>query len=113
MEREHRKVHESKCHELSKMRAPLTHWVSHVYIEREGCGNLPPIVMNIRITNRPLDCRMRPIYNLGWAIPQQYLKGQLKLNKRHAKWSEFIKSFPYTGKMYHTCFEKALSNSKL
>jgi len=23
------------------------------------------------------------------------LKGQLKLNKRHAKWSEFIESFPY------------------
>ena len=43
----------------------------------------------------------------------KHLKGQIKLNKRHAKWSEFIKSFPYTGKMYHTCFEKALSNSKL
>jgi hypothetical protein len=25
----------------------------------------------------------------------QHLKGQLKLNKRHAKWSEFIESFPY------------------
>jgi hypothetical protein len=25
----------------------------------------------------------------------KYLKGQTKLNKRHAKWSEFIESFPY------------------
>ena len=25
----------------------------------------------------------------------KHLKGQLKLNKRHAKWSEFIESFPY------------------
>ena len=25
----------------------------------------------------------------------EYLKGQTKLNKRHAKWSEFIESFPY------------------
>ena len=25
----------------------------------------------------------------------KYLKGQLKLNKRHAKWSEIIESFPY------------------
>jgi len=25
----------------------------------------------------------------------RYLKGQTKLNKRHAKWSEFIESFPY------------------
>ena len=24
----------------------------------------------------------------------KYLKGQTKLNKRHAKWSEFIESFP-------------------
>ena len=27
--------------------------------------------------------------------PLKYLKGQTKLNKRHAKWSEFIESFPY------------------
>ena len=25
----------------------------------------------------------------------KHLKGQLKLNRRHAKWSEFIESFPY------------------
>jgi hypothetical protein len=25
----------------------------------------------------------------------KHLKGQLKLNKRHAKWCEFIESFPY------------------
>jgi len=25
----------------------------------------------------------------------KHLKGQLKLNQRHAKWSEFIESFPY------------------
>ena len=25
----------------------------------------------------------------------KYLKGQTKLNKHHAKWSEFIESFPY------------------
>ena len=25
----------------------------------------------------------------------KYLKGKTKLNKRHAKWSEFIESFPY------------------
>ena len=25
----------------------------------------------------------------------KHLKGQLKLNLRHAKWSEFIESFPY------------------
>ena len=25
----------------------------------------------------------------------KYIKGQTKLNKRHAKWSEFIESFPY------------------
>ena len=25
----------------------------------------------------------------------KYLKGQTKLNKRHAKWSEFIEAFPY------------------
>ena len=25
----------------------------------------------------------------------KYLKGQTKLNKRHAKWSELIESFPY------------------
>ena len=25
----------------------------------------------------------------------KYLKGQTKLNKRHAKWSEFIESFPH------------------
>ena len=25
----------------------------------------------------------------------EYLKGQTKLNKRHAKWSEFIESLPY------------------
>ena len=25
----------------------------------------------------------------------KHLKGQLKLNKRHAKWREFIESFPY------------------
>ena len=25
----------------------------------------------------------------------KHLKGQLKLNKRHAKWIEFIESFPY------------------
>jgi hypothetical protein len=25
----------------------------------------------------------------------KHLKGQLKLNKRHAKWSELIESFPY------------------
>ena len=25
----------------------------------------------------------------------KYLKGQTKLNKRHAKWSEFLESFPY------------------
>jgi hypothetical protein len=25
----------------------------------------------------------------------KYLQGQTKLNKRHAKWSEFIESFPY------------------
>ena len=25
----------------------------------------------------------------------KYLKGQTKLNKRHAKWSEFTESFPY------------------
>ena len=25
----------------------------------------------------------------------KYLKGQTKLNKRHAKWSEFIECFPY------------------
>ena len=25
----------------------------------------------------------------------KYLKGQTMLNKRHAKWSEFIESFPY------------------
>ena len=25
----------------------------------------------------------------------KYLKGQTKLNKSHAKWSEFIESFPY------------------
>ena len=25
----------------------------------------------------------------------KYLKGQTKLNKRHAKWNEFIESFPY------------------
>lgn len=24
-----------------------------------------------------------------------YLKGQVKLNKHHAKWSEYIESFPY------------------
>jgi hypothetical protein len=28
----------------------------------------------------------------------KHLKGQLKLNKRHAKWSEFIESFPYVVK---------------
>ena len=25
----------------------------------------------------------------------KYLKGQTKLNKSHAKWNEFIESFPY------------------
>ena len=25
----------------------------------------------------------------------KYLKGQVKLNRRHAKWVEFIESFPY------------------
>ena len=25
----------------------------------------------------------------------KHLKGQLKLNRRHAKWCEFIESFPY------------------
>ena len=25
----------------------------------------------------------------------KYLNGQTKLNRRHAKWSEFIESFPY------------------
>lgn len=25
----------------------------------------------------------------------KYLKGQTKVNKRHAKWSEFIEYFPY------------------
>ena len=25
----------------------------------------------------------------------KHLKGQLELNRRHAKWSEFIESFPY------------------
>ena len=25
----------------------------------------------------------------------KYLKGQNKLNRRHAKWSEFIEAFPY------------------
>ena len=25
----------------------------------------------------------------------KHLKGQLKLNRRHAKWSEFTESFPY------------------
>ena len=25
----------------------------------------------------------------------KYIKGQTKLNRRHAKWSEFIESFPY------------------
>jgi hypothetical protein len=28
----------------------------------------------------------------------KHLKGQLKLNRRHAKWSEFIESFPYVVK---------------
>jgi hypothetical protein len=28
----------------------------------------------------------------------KHLKGQLKLNRRHAKWCEFIESFPYTVK---------------
>ena len=28
----------------------------------------------------------------------KYLKGQTKLNKQHAKWSEFIESFPYVMK---------------
>ena len=28
-------------------------------------------------------------------VTHKYLKGQTKLNKRHAKWSEFIESFPY------------------
>jgi hypothetical protein len=28
----------------------------------------------------------------------KHLKGQLKLNRRHAKWSEFIESFPYIGR---------------
>ena len=27
--------------------------------------------------------------------PLKYLKGQAKLNRRHAKWVEFIKTFPY------------------
>ncbi|XP_025012155.2 uncharacterized protein LOC112533908 [Ricinus communis] len=30
-----------------------------------------------------------------WPTPTSYLKGQGKLNKRHAKWVEFIESFPY------------------
>ena len=25
----------------------------------------------------------------------KYIKGQIKFNKRHAKWSEFIEPFPY------------------
>jgi hypothetical protein len=28
----------------------------------------------------------------------KHLKGQLKLNRRHAKWCEFIESFPYVVK---------------
>ena len=28
----------------------------------------------------------------------KYLKGQAKLNRRHAKWMEFIESFPYVVK---------------
>ena len=28
----------------------------------------------------------------------KHLKGQLKLNRRHAKWCEFIESFPYIAK---------------
>ncbi|XP_024310345.1 uncharacterized protein LOC112268657 [Brachypodium distachyon] len=30
-----------------------------------------------------------------WPTPVNYLKGQAKLNRRHAKWVEFIESFPY------------------
>ncbi|XP_042452586.1 uncharacterized protein LOC122037193 [Zingiber officinale] len=30
-----------------------------------------------------------------WPTPKTYLKGQGKLNKRHAKWVEFLEQFPY------------------
>ncbi|XP_035539637.1 uncharacterized protein LOC109000794 [Juglans regia] len=30
-----------------------------------------------------------------WSTPTTHLKGQQRLNKRHAKWVEFIKIFPY------------------
>ncbi|XP_073107194.1 uncharacterized protein [Elaeis guineensis] len=30
-----------------------------------------------------------------WPVPTNHLKGQSKLNRRHAKWMEFLKIFPY------------------
>ncbi|OMP01424.1 hypothetical protein CCACVL1_03095 [Corchorus capsularis] len=33
----------------------------------------------------------------------KYLRGQKKLNKRHAKWSEFIESFPYVVRYKQAC----------
>ena len=40
----------------------------------------------------------------------KHLKGQLKLNRRHAKWSEFIESFPYIVK-YKKGKDNAVANA--
>ncbi|RDY13328.1 Tf2-8, partial [Mucuna pruriens] len=38
----------------------------------------------------------KELYALVWALKSlKYLKGQHKLNKRHAKWMEFLEQFPY------------------
>jgi len=48
---------------------PLTPWVSYIYIGGEEVAIFPRPLTNTIFTNRLLGHHMRPIYNMGWAIP--------------------------------------------